>query len=339
MTDVSSPSNKLKLIFAGTPDFAANTLKTIIDSDKYHVIAAYSQPDRRSGRGKKTLPTPVKQVALDHDIPVYQPLTFKSEEGAGALAELQALNADIMVVVAYGMLLPESVLNTPRYGCLNVHASILPRWRGAAPIERAIEAQDTETGVTIMQMDIGLDTGNMLNIVRLPITDKTTGDSLRAELCDVGSTALLETLDMITTHHQNGTTPDTGAAQDDALANYAKKLTKQEAELDFNQPVQTLLAKIRAFNSSNVCFSHVEMGGAAQRIKIWDAEVITSENPAKPAGTIVEASKKGLDVVCGDGSIRLTKIQLPNAKAMDVAAVLNGKKDDFLPGTQFGPAS
>lgn len=338
MTDASS--QKLKLIFAGTPEFAANTLKAIIDSDRFEVIAAYSQPDRRSGRGKKTLPTPVKQVALENEIPVFQPLTFKGEEGAEALSELKALNADIMVVVAYGMLLPESVLNTPRYGCLNVHASLLPRWRGAAPIERAIEAQDSETGVTIMQMDIGLDTGNMLNIVKVPITDNTTGDSLRADLCEVGSSALLETLDTITLNHQNGTTPDAGEVQDDTLANYAKKLTKQEAELDWNKPAAELLAKINAFNSSNVCFSHIEMDGKPQRIKIWEVAVIEGQ-PTKPVGTIVEATKKGLDIACGDGLIRLTKIQLPNAKAMDVAAVLNGKKDVFLPGVQFqmAPAS
>lgn len=311
---------KPRIIFAGTPEFAAGHLRYLIEQD-FNIVAVYSQPDRPKGRGKKLQPSPVKQIALEYDIPVYQPENFKSDE---SLNELKALNTDIMVVVAYGLLLPEAVLNTPKYGCINVHASLLPRWRGAAPIERALEAGDSETGVTIMQMDKGLDTGAMISKKHLAINSQTTGDSLREQLLNIGQPALAEALNAIFA----GTA--SFEAQDDSLANYAKKLTKQEAAIDWQQSAQVLQQKIHAFDSANVCYAHFN----DERVKIAACEVI-NEPGQKPAGCITAINKKSIDVATGEGILRLTEIQLNNAKRLPVAAVLNGKRDYFSVGQCF----
>jgi methionyl-tRNA formyltransferase len=328
--EVLATDKGLRIVFAGTPEFAAQTLQAILKHGQHQVVAVYSQPDRKSGRGKKIQATPVKQVALDHQIPVYQPLSFKDNE---TLNELKALNADIMVVVAYGMLLPETVLNTPKFACINVHASLLPRWRGAAPIERAIEAGDKESGVTIMHMDIGLDTGNMLKVAKVAISDDTNGDLLRSQLCTLGQQALLDTLNEFWSCQRNNQPAPKGEVQDNTQANYAKKLSKEEAIIDWHLPAHTLLNKIKAFNSSNVCYSYL----GKERIKVWQAEIINDEacNDNSAPGTILAADKKGILVSCGHQCLRLLIIQAPNAKAMTVAAVLNSKKDWFAIGKQF----
>ena len=316
-------SQRLKLIFAGTPDFAASHLQALLDSTQHDVIAVYSQPDRPAGRGKKLKPSPVKALALEHDIPVYQPLNFKAQADVD---ELAALNADLMVVVAYGLLLPKVVLDTPRLGCINVHASLLPRWRGAAPIQRAIDAGDAETGVTIMQMDVGLDTGDMLQKARCPISATETGGSLHDKLIEVGRPALVNVVEQLA----NGSAK--AEPQDDNLSNYASKIEKPDLLIDWQQPAEHIARKIRAFNPFPVCFTTVN----GERLKIWQAALLSS-NQGQP-GTIAHSDKKTIVVNCGSDSLALEQIQLPGGKALDVAAVMNSKADLFTPGTQLGEA-
>lgn len=311
----------LNIVFAGTPPIAAVHLQALLDAG-YSVIAAYTQPDRPAGRGKKLQPSPVKTLALEHGIPVFQPLNFRNPDD---IATLAALQPDVMVVVAYGLLLPTSVLEIPAHGCINVHASLLPRWRGAAPIERAIEAGDALTGITIMQMDAGLDTGDMLVVRPLSITAATTGDSLREQMGITGSEALVEALQQI---GQGKTNP---VAQDNALANYASKLTKEEALIDWRQPASAIDRKIRAFTSANVCQALYE----GDRIKVWQALPLAKPSGQSP-GEILAVSRQGITVACGEGALQLQALQLPNGKRMDVAAILNGKKDLFVAGKHFG---
>jgi methionyl-tRNA formyltransferase len=314
----------LNIIFAGTPEFAAEHLKALIGSH-HKVIAVYSQPDRPAGRGKKLTASPVKEVALAHDIPVYQPLNFKSDE---AKAELAALNADLMVVVAYGLILPKAVLNTPRLGCINVHASILPRWRGAAPIQRAIEAGDTETGVTIMQMDIGLDTGDMLIKVFCPILATDTGGILHDRLLTIGTPSLLEALEQI----QSGQTKP--IKQDDSLSNYASKLHKEEAALNWQLSAIELERKVRAFNPFPV--AHTKPAGASDdaRIRVWMAKSVDKTNNA-PLGSITQIDDQGVWVACSQGQLILENIQLPGKKALNVGEILRGHPGLFKVGDLF----
>lgn len=310
----------LKIIFAGTPDFAARHLQALIDSE-HQVIGVYSQPDRPAGRGKKLMPSPVKMLAVEHEIPVYQPASLRNEE---AQAELAALDADIMVVVAYGLILPQVVLDTPRLGCINVHGSILPRWRGAAPIQRALWAGDTHTGVTIMQMDIGLDTGDMLLKTELAIEESDTSATLYEKLAAQGPDALLEAL----TGLANGTLA--AEKQDETLANYAEKLSKEEARLDWNKPAVQLWREIRAFNPWP--FSHFEHQG--QTIKVWQSEVIEIEATA-PAGTVISYDKQGLEIATAQGHLRILSLQLPGKKALTIQELLNGRADLFTLGEQL----
>ncbi|WP_081136608.1 methionyl-tRNA formyltransferase, partial [Halomonas sp. BC2] len=263
----------LRVVFAGTPDFAASSLAALLDSE-HEVVAVYTQPDRPAGRGRKLTPSPVKQLAQAQALPVYQPISLKDAE---AQAELAALNADVMVVVAYGLLLPQAVLDTPRLGCINVHASLLPRWRGAAPIQRAIEAGDSASGVTIMQMDAGLDTGAMLHEVRTPITPRTTGGDLHDRLAIQGANALIHVLDNL----DNGSLQAT--AQPDEGVTYAAKLSKAEAELDFSQPAEQLARKIRAFNPWPVAWCAL----GNDRLRLLMASVEPGEQPACPPGTLL----------------------------------------------------
>ncbi|MNO76859.1 Methionyl-tRNA formyltransferase [compost metagenome] len=312
--------NKLKLIFAGTPDFAARHLAALLSSD-HEVVAVYTQPDKPAGRGQKLTASPVKELALAHDLPVYQPASLRNEE---AQAELAALGADLMVVVAYGLILPKAVLDTPRLGCLNVHGSLLPRWRGAAPIQRAIWAGDAETGVTIMQMDVGLDTGAMIRKVSCPIASDETSASLYDKLAELGPQALVDTLDAMAAG-------DTAAeAQDDALANYAQKLSKEEARIDWSMEAVAIERCIRAFNPWPISWFEV----AEQTIKVWQAEVIDSDH-GQPAGTLLKADKQGIDVATGKGVLRLLTLQPPGKKAMSVPDLLNSRRDWFEPGTQL----
>ncbi|MFC3114606.1 methionyl-tRNA formyltransferase [Cellvibrio fontiphilus] len=317
-------SQGLRIVFAGTPEFAAEHLKALLGS-RHQVIAVYSQPDRPAGRGKKLSASPVKEVALAHDIPVYQPLNFKSPE---AIAELASLDADLMVVVAYGLILPKAVLETPRLGCINVHASILPRWRGAAPIQRAIEAGDSETGVTIMQMDVGLDTGDMLIKAFCPILADDTAATLHDKLITIGTPALLQALDGI----QTGSI--THEPQDDSLSNYAPKLTKEEAALNWQLSAAELERKVRAFNPFPV--AHTKLAGAAdnQRIRVWAATTSDSTNTATP-GVITRIDERGLWVACAQGQLVLEQLQLPGKKALKVDEILRGHPDLFRVGQQL----
>ena len=312
--------NKLKLIFAGTPDFAARHLAALLSSD-HEVVAVYTQPDKPAGRGQKLTASPVKELALAHDLPVYQPASLRNE---AAQAELAALGADLMVVVAYGLILPKAVLDTPRLGCLNVHGSLLPRWRGAAPIQRAIWAGDAETGVTIMQMDVGLDTGAMIRKVSCPIAFDETSASLYDKLAELGPQALVDTLGAMAAG-------DTAAeVQDDALANYAQKLSKEEARIDWSMEAVAIERCIRAFNPWPISWFEA----AEQTIKVWQAEVIDSDH-GQSAGTLLKADKQGIDVATGKGVLRLLTLQPPGKKAMSVPDLLNSRRDWFEPGTQL----
>ncbi|MCC4834016.1 methionyl-tRNA formyltransferase [Shewanella sp. 10N.7] len=310
----------LNIIFAGTPDFAALHLQALIESE-HNVVAVYSQPDRPAGRGKKLQASPVKQLAVANDIPVYQPASLRKEE---AQAELAALNADIMVVVAYGLILPKIVLDTPHLGCINVHGSILPRWRGAAPIQRALWAGDNETGVTIMQMDIGLDTGDMLLKTSLKIEDTDTSASLYSKLAEQGPAALIEALAGIS---DGSITPE---KQDEALANYAEKLSKEEAQIDWRKDAKQLWQEVRAFNPWPA--SHFPLQG--NTIKVWQASYSAEQTSAAP-GTIIESNKHGITVATGNGALQLQVMQVPGKKQMPVADILNSRAEWFVEGTCF----
>ncbi len=311
-------SQSLRIVFAGTPDFAARHLAALLSSE-HEVIAVYTNPDRPAGRGKKLAAPPVKQLALEHNIPVYQPESFKSDE---AKQELAALNADLMVVVAYGMLLPQAVLDTPKLGCINVHGSILPRWRGAAPIQRSIWAGDAETGVTIMQMDIGLDTGDMLKIATLPIEATDTSASMYEKLAELGPEALIDCLADIAAGKA------VPVKQDDEIANYAKKLSKEEARINWNDDAAHIERCVRAFNPWPM--SHFE--AAENSIKVWQSRV-AEQTSDKPAGTIVQADKTGIYVATGNGVLVLEQLQVPGKKAMSVQDILNSRAAWFEVGT------
>ncbi|PHS86533.1 methionyl-tRNA formyltransferase [Aeromonas dhakensis] len=312
--------NKLKLIFAGTPDFAARHLAALLSSD-HEVVAVYTQPDKPAGRGQKLTASPVKELALAHDLPVYQPASLRKEE---AQAELAALGADLMVVVAYGLILPKVVLDTPRLGCINVHGSLLPRWRGAAPIQRSIWAGDAETGVTIMQMDVGLDTGAMIRKMSCPIAADETSASLYDKLAELGPQALVDTINAMAAGNI------AAEAQDDALANYAEKLSKEEARIDWSMEAVAIERCIRAFNPWPISWFEV----ADQTVKVWQAEVITQDHGQR-AGTLLKADKQGIDVATGKGVLRLLTLQPPGKKAMSVTDLLNSRRDWFEPGTQL----
>ena len=307
----------LKIIFAGTPDFAAEALKALLDTE-HQVIAVYTQPDRPAGRGRKLAYGPVKQLAMDHRIPVKQP---KSLKGKSEQSELQALQADLMVVVAYGLLLPQEVLDAPRLGCINIHASLLPRWRGAAPIQRAILAGDRESGVTIMQMEAGLDTGPMLHTLKCPIHDYDNGGDLHDRLASLGAQALLEVLPKLAA----GVIQP--VRQDDVLANYASKLDKQESHIDWAMPASEIDRKVRAFNPWPV--AQADFAGKVMRI--WATQVIESEFETEAApGTVVSTGKDGIDVATGRGLLRICKLQMPGKRVMAAADFLNAHAMDGI---------
>ncbi|WP_318510969.1 methionyl-tRNA formyltransferase [Photobacterium leiognathi] len=313
-------SKPLRIVFAGTPDFAARHLAALLSS-QHDVVAVYTQPDRPAGRGKKLTASPVKAIALEHNIPVYQPVSLRNEE---AQQELVAIDADIMVVVAYGLLLPQEVLDTPRLGCINVHGSILPRWRGAAPIQRSIWAGDTETGVTIMQMDIGLDTGDMLKVATLPIEATDTSATMYEKLAELGPDALIDCLSDIA----DGTA--VAVKQDDEQANYAKKLSKEEALIDWTMDAAAIERCVRAFNPWPMSYFTV----AEQNVKVWQTAV-EADNQGKAPGTILSADKQGVLVATGNGALRLISLQPPGKKAMSAADLLNSRREWFEPGTQL----
>ncbi|MCF2947182.1 methionyl-tRNA formyltransferase [Paraglaciecola aquimarina] len=309
-------SAPLKIIFAGTPEFAALHLQALIDSE-HEVIGVYSQPDRPAGRGKKLQASAVKQLAVEHQLPVYQPGSLKTLE---AQQELAALQADIMIVVAYGLILPKVVLDTPKLGCLNVHGSLLPKWRGAAPIQRAIWAGDAETGVTIMQMDEGLDTGAMLLKQALTIQADDTSASLYQKLAEIGPLALIETLCKLSSL--------TAEIQQESLATYAHKLSKQEAQIDWNLEAAQIERNIRAFNPWPVAFFTVQNSN----VKVQSAEVVNSENTDLTAGQIVQANKSGILIATGKNLLMIKTLQLPGKKPNSAADILNGRADWFAVG-------
>jgi methionyl-tRNA formyltransferase len=308
-------SNALNIVYAGTPEFAATALAALLETE-HHISAVYTQPDRPAGRGRKLKASPVKELALAHHIEVRQPESLKDAETQQALA---ALKPDLMVVAAYGLLLPAEVLVTPRLGCLNIHASLLPRWRGAAPIQRAILEGDAETGVTIMQMDIGLDTGDMLFKVATPISREDNAQHLHDRLAILGAQAIVEAIAAI----QEGTlSPE---PQDDALANYAKKLQKTEATIDWQLSAMQLVRQVAAFNPWPVAQTQLE----EKILRIWEAEALPGENSHRP-GSVVATSKQGIDVACGEGILRLKRLQLPGGKPLPAAEFLNARNLDGI---------
>lgn len=315
-------SQSLNILFAGTPDFAARHLSALLNSN-HDVVAVYTQPDRPAGRGKKLQPSPVKLLALEAEIPVLQPASLKNEE---AQADLKKLDFDIMVVVAYGLILPKSVLDLPRLGCLNVHGSILPKWRGAAPIQRAIWSGDAETGVTIMQMDEGLDTGDMLLKKYLPIEATDTSAYMYDKLAALGQEGLIETLDNLET-----LLPE---KQDDEQATYAHKLEKAEGLIDWTQSAEQLDRNIRAFNPWPGTWFEVN----SQNVKVWEA-TIESKSSGKAPGTIVAVDKSGVAIQTGTVVLKLTRLQIPGKKQQPFADILNAKPNWFVKGQAPGENS
>lgn len=299
----------LRILFAGTPDFAVPPLRRLVEAD-LAPVAVLCQPDRPAGRGRKLTAGPVKQLALDTGIPVHQPHTLREKEPVELIA---GLHADLMVVVAYGLIIPGHILGLPRFGCWNIHASLLPRWRGAAPIQRAIEAGDRETGVCIMQMDEGLDTGGVICRRSLEISPAETGGSLHDRLASLGAETLLECLS--TLHRGEGLEAQ---AQPDDGVTYARKLEKSEAKIDWSEPAEVLERRIRAFNPWPVTWF---MAGT-ERIRVWSARLVRSDHRALP-GTVLEAGKHGIDVATGDQVLRLVELQRPGKRRMTAAEYLN----------------
>lgn len=313
-------SDSLRIIFAGTPDFAARHLGALLSS-QHQIVGVFTQPDRPAGRGNKLTSSPVKILAEQQSIPVFQPNSLRPEENQSLVA---SLNADIMVVVAYGLILPAKVLAMPRLGCINVHGSLLPRWRGAAPIQRAVWAGDTKTGVTIMQMDIGLDTGDMLHKIECDIQPEDTSATLYDKLAQLGPQGLLVTLQQLA----EGTTR--AEVQNEALVTYAGKLSKEEAKLDWTLSATQLERCIRAFNPWPVSYFVVD----EQPIKVWHAQVLPAVDGIKP-GTIIHADKNGIQVATADGVLNITQLQPAGKKAMSAADLLNSRKEWFMPGNQL----
>ena len=313
-------AHSLRIVFAGTPDFAARHLDSLIASE-HQVVGVFTQPDRPAGRGKKLMPSPVKLLAQGNNLPVFQPASLRAPENQAMLAEL---NADIMVVVAYGLILPKAVLDMPRLGCINVHGSLLPRWRGAAPIQRALWAGDQQTGITIMQMDVGLDTGDMLYKLSCPICADDTSATLYSKLAELGPQALLETLAMIA---EGEAKPE---QQSDQLVTYAEKLSKEEARVDWTLSAIQLERCIRAFNPWPMSWLEIEQ----QPVKIWKASAMSQGSSAAP-GTIIAANKRGIQVATGDGVLNLESLQPAGKKAMSIQDLLNSRKEWFIPGTRL----
>ncbi|MFN3234194.1 MAG: methionyl-tRNA formyltransferase [Gammaproteobacteria bacterium] len=307
----------MKLVFAGTPDIAAMTLQSLIDAN-HEIIAAYTQPDRPAGRGKKLTKSPVKVLAEQHNISIEQPQRFDEQ----AIATLKNYQPDMMIVIAYGVILPKAVLDIPTHGCINVHYSLLPRWRGAAPIQHAILAGDTQTGVTVMQMDEGLDTGPMLKQTMTTIVSEDTSQTLYDRLAALGASCLCETLeDYLSLNPKK---------QDSTRATYARKIQKNQAKIDWQDPAIFSERKVRAYYPWPVAF--VEIDG--QPVRIWEASIEASDS-VNPPGTVISADKSGIVVQTGENALRLIKVQLPGKRAMPVSDVLNAYRSMFATGKQL----
>lgn len=312
----------MKIVFAGTPEFAAIALSALLQTE-HEIVAVYTQPDRKAGRGQKLTASAVKQLALEHGLPVYQPLHFKSstEEGLTAQKELADLNADVMVVAAYGLILPQVVLDTPKYACLNIHGSLLPRWRGAAPIQRAIATGDAETGVTIMKMAAGLDTGDMMYKTLCPIEAHDTSASLHDKLAEQGAEALttvLESEEKLLHYLQHR------EVQDEALTVYAHKLSKAEAQIDWSLDAVQIDRNIRAFNPWPVAFIPLD---EQNNLRVWGSLLSVENAEGQTAGTVLAMNKQGVHVACGDQkAICLTSLQWPGGKPLNPVQINQTQK-------------
>lgn len=319
--------NKLRVCFAGTPEFAAAHLNALIaaqaeDATRFELVAVYTQPDRPAGRGKKLSPSPVKRTAMEAGLRILQPSTLRSDE---AVAELNALACDVLVVVAYGLILPQAILDTPRLGCVNVHASLLPRWRGAAPIERALLAGDESTGVTIMQMDAGLDTGAMLEKAAVVIDGRETRVSLEAKLVAVGTKSLVAVMNNLEAFQ------DSAQIQDDALSTYANKIDKAESLIDWALPAAQIDLLVRASIGRAPAFALLN----SERVRILESTVLDTRASAE-VGTVTAVDKSGFSVCCGDGSVlQISRVQMPGKGDVSVSQLLNGKPDSFAVNTCF----
>lgn len=313
-------SDSLRIIFAGTPDFATRHLDALLSSE-HQIVGVFTQPDRPAGRGNKLTPSSVKVLAERHQLPVFQPKSLRPEKNQQLVA---GLNADVMVVVAYRLLLPKAVLDMPHFGCINVHGSLLPRWRGAAPIQRSLWAGDNETGVTIMQMDVGLDTGDMIHKIVCPIEATDTSASLYDKLAEFGAQGLLTTLRLLA----DGTVKR--EVQNEAQVTYAEKLSKEEARMDWSLSAAQLERCIRAFNSWPVSYFTVD----GQPVKVWQASVLVETADAEP-GTIVRADKHGIQVATANGILNLTQLQPAGKKPMSAQDLLNSRSACFTPGNQL----
>jgi methionyl-tRNA formyltransferase len=308
----------MKIIFAGTPEFAAVALKALHDAG-FEIPLVLTQPDRPAGRGMQLHASAVKQFALAHQIPVAQPVSLRldgkyPDSAKKAHDLLHATPHDVMVVAAYGLILPLSALEIPKHGCINIHASLLPRWRGAAPIHRAIEAGDAETGVTIMQMEEGLDTGPMLSMERVPIASDDTTGSLHDRLADLGGAMIVDALHKL---QQDALSP---TPQPHEGVTYAAKITKEEAALDFSQSAENLARKIRAFNPFPGAFALFD----GVPIKVWRAEPAAPSSVTRPGQVLAADGRNGVLVVCGEGVLRLTELQKPGGKRLTASEFLKG---------------
>ena len=308
-------SNPLRIIYAGTPEFSVAALQALIESS-YDVVAVYTQPDRPAGRGRGLQASPVKEKALQYNIPVYQPKSLKDEM---VQRELKALDADLMIVTAYGLLLPAAVLEAPRLGCINIHASLLPRWRGAAPIQRAILAADKKTGITIMQMDEGLDSGDMLAVAECEIAADDTGSSLHDKLMLLGAKTLISVLPAIAGQSQNRT------KQDAAAACYAAKLNKAEAKINWSLSAEEIQRAIRAYNSWPVAYCFYQKNNKAAKLRLWQAQFdVNAVLPADTVpGEVLAESARGIDIATGKGVLRITELQAEGKRRMSVADFVN----------------
>ncbi len=310
----------MRIVFAGTPAFACPILQALIESE-HEVCCVYTQPDRPAGRGRYLQASPVKQLAQTHNITVAQPQSLKGEEQAQVL---QALAPDVMVVVAYGLLLPASILSIPRLGCINVHGSLLPRWRGAAPIQRAILAGDSETGITIMQMERGLDTGAMWLKQSCAIAETDTGETIHERLAQMGGDMIVPALVGIESGKLHA------EAQDDSLATYAHKLVKSEAQIDWKKSAIEIERMVRAFNPWPVAYFNLQ----GQNVRAWDARVM-AQATEQTAGVVINANAEGIDIATGEGVLRLLELQFPGSKRLPVSAILNAKAEQFVPGNSL----
>jgi methionyl-tRNA formyltransferase len=297
----------MRLIFAGTPEFAASALAALIQAG-HDIALVLTQPDRPAGRGMQLKPSAVKALALQHGLRLAQPLSLKDAE---TQEMLRAIAADWMIVAAYGLILPQAVLDIPRHGCLNIHASLLPRWRGAAPIQRALLAGDAETGITIMQMDAGLDTGAMWLRQALPIGERDTSQTLHDKLAALGAQCILEALEKLPQKQL------TALAQTDALATYAAKITKEEARIDWRQPAEVIARAVRAYNPFPGAFTQRE----GEALKLWSARPTARQGPP---GTVLAADKDGVVVACGAGALRIEALQRAGGKRLSAAQFLGG---------------